>query len=220
MRWLCEAASYDAGDFFAFEVASGRLVDADHPLERAYSIPVVTRVGETEFARFSIDLALPRDDIDVEWIEPQTLVTGEAAVDNIPRVATLTFPAQLADKVCALYERHGEGAEHSSRARDLADIAMIASQVDIDGTELAGRVRAEEQRRRVAGTLTEPLPNTLTLPPVQQYDWSRRWTKATRGAPITFEDALALASALMDPILDGRAADARWDATQRACSHR
>lgn len=110
LRALCEAASYDAGDFFAFEVASGRLVDADHPLERAYSIPVVTRVGETEFARFSIDLALPRDDIDVEWIEPQTLVTGEAAVDNIPRVATLTFPAQLADKVCALYERHGEGA--------------------------------------------------------------------------------------------------------------
>ncbi len=37
LRALCEAASYDAGDFFAFEVASGRLVDADHPLERAYS---------------------------------------------------------------------------------------------------------------------------------------------------------------------------------------
>jgi hypothetical protein len=212
LQALREAVRHDADDFFLFEIASGHIVDADHPLERAFSVPVVARIGEKEFARFSIDLALPRDDVEWEWIEARTAVTGQSVVDGIPRVATLTFAAQLADKVCALYERHGESREHSSRARDLADIAMIASQVDLDGDELETRVRAEQARRIEAGTLAGPLPDALTLPRGQREDWARRWKNATRSAAIVFEDALASASALMTPVLAG----SRW---RRRCCH-
>jgi hypothetical protein len=118
---LREAIDHDAGDFFHFELAPGHVVDAEHPLERAYSVPVLARIGDKEFARFSIDLALPREHIDAEFIEAEPSVTGEEAVNGIPRLATLTFPAQLADKICALFEKHGEQRSHSSRARDLAD---------------------------------------------------------------------------------------------------
>jgi predicted nucleotidyltransferase component of viral defense system len=215
LRALREAVLHDAADFFEFDIASGHLVDGDHPLERAYSVPVVARVGDKEFASFSIDLALPRERVEAEWIEAQTEVTGETAVDGIPRIATSTFPAQLADKVCALFEKYGELRAHSSRARDLADIAMIASQVDLDGGELVERVRAEERRRIDAKTLDAPLPEALTLPKEQRQDWARRWRKATRGAPIAFDEALALASALVDPILSGSADGASWNAERQ-----
>jgi hypothetical protein len=215
---LQEAARQDAGDFFAFELGSGQFVEQEHPLERALSVPVVARIGEREFARFSVDLALPREDVDSEWVRPETTVTGNAVVDSLPPVATLTFPAQMADKVCAIYEIHGTAHTHSSRARDLADVAMIAEQVDLDGKRLGDRLRGEEQRRLDAGTLAAPLPEQLTLSAAQASDWSARWDRATRGAPINFERALQIAGDVMNPVLDGSvdgatwlAAEGRWD---------
>jgi hypothetical protein len=210
VKALEEALAHDAGDFFSFELAAGRMVDADHPLERAYSVGVVARVGGTVFAEFSVDLGLPREDLDVEVIEATPALTGEPSVDALPPIATLTFPAQVADKVCAVFERHGESRAYSSRARDVADIAMIAAQIDLDGSGLIERLRTEEQRRLAAGTLDGPLPDRLALEAAQREDWKGRWEKATRGAPIGFEDALSTASKLVDPLLSGAAAGARW----------
>jgi predicted nucleotidyltransferase component of viral defense system len=212
---LRDAAATDLGDFFTFEVLAGREVDAAHPLERALSVPVVARIGNREFARFSLDLVLPRNDVEPEWISAETSLTGVAAVDEIPRVATLPFAAQLAEKVCAIYERHGEGENHSTRARDLADIAMIAMQVDLAGKELHERTRSEERRRRDAGTLLEPLPDALVLSDAQRDDWRRRWSKATRDAPIEFDEALDFAAALMNPVLADSVENQRWHAASR-----
>jgi hypothetical protein len=88
-------------------------------------------------------------------------LTGASAVDEIPNVTTLSFPAQIADETCAIHERHGETGKHSTRARDLADIAMIAGQVDLYAPALSGHVRREERRRLQAGSLAEPLPASI-----------------------------------------------------------
>jgi hypothetical protein len=64
LKALREAAQHAVDDFFRFEISSGQVVDPDHPLERTLSVPVVAFLGEREFAKFNIDLALPRDDID------------------------------------------------------------------------------------------------------------------------------------------------------------
>jgi hypothetical protein len=88
--------------------------------------------------------------------------------------------------------------------------------VDLDASALTARVRAEERRRLVARTLDQPLPKRLILPKEQRQDWAGRWGKATRDAPIGFEDALALASALVDPVLFGATNGARWSAEQKA----
>lgn len=128
----------------------------------------------------------------------------------------LALPSQLADKVCAIFERHGADATFSSRARDLADLAMVAGQQAVDGSALDVAVQRESARRLAAGTLREPLPPALRLAAGQEADWRRRWTKATRGAPVAFDEALALAAAFVDPVLrrevDGRA----WSAAERA----
>jgi hypothetical protein len=214
LKALVEAAAHDLGDFFEFEIGRDQAeqVDPDHPLQRALSVPVLARIGATTFAEFSIDLALPReDDVEVEWIQPEATLTGQPEVDQTEPVAVLALPAQIADKLCALHERHRDG-HYSSRARDLADLAMIAQQKDSEGSRLISHVRREEARRRKAGTLIEPLPTTLQLAEEQIADWSLRWKKATRDAPITFEEARAVAAAFLNPVLDGAADGMRWKA--------
>jgi hypothetical protein len=218
LQSLVEAAALDLGDFFEFEIdrAAVTEVDPGHPLERAIGVPVQARIGGRVFADFSVDLALPRDDdVAVEWVEPDTTLTGEPEVDAIPPVALLALPAQVADKVCALFERHGADEKPSSRARDLADIAMIATQKDIDGAALAHHLRREEARRLQAGTLLQPLPAQLRLDAEQIADWGPRWKKATRGAPIEFGDAQTIAAAFMDPVLSGAADPMVWSAGEQ-----
>lgn len=144
-------------------------------------------------------------------MQPEATLTGQPEVDQIEPVALLALPAQIADKLCALHERHGDG-HYSSRARDLADLAMIAQQKDFEGSSLIAHVRREEARRRKAGTLIEPLPTTLQLAEDQIADWGRRWKKATRGAPVTFDEARAVAAAFLTPVLDGTADGMSWNA--------
>ena len=217
LKALVEAAGHDMGDFFEFEIVGGEAaeVDPEHPLERALSVPVIARIGATVFAPFSVDLGLPRgDELDVDWVKPPTTLTGKAEVDETPPVAVLAMPAQVADKVCALYERHGDD-NHSSRARDLADIAMVAMQEDVDGDALHRHLRREEARRRAVGTLRDALPPKLRLADAQIRDWKPRWKKATRGAPITFEDAQATAARFVDPVLQGAVIGLRWSSAEQ-----
>ena len=46
-------------------------------------------------------------------------------------------------------------------------------------------------------------------------DWSRRWVQATRGAPISFDEAQATAARFLDPLLDNSVAGRRWDASHQ-----
>lgn len=218
LQALEAAAARDLGDFFTFAVQSDELadVDPDHPLERAITVPVVARLGQKVHTEFHIDLVLPSADaIEVEWVQPEASLTGLPEVDGAAPIALLALPAQLADKLCAMYERHGPKAYYSSRPRDLADIAMIAQQKDVDGTSLLGHVRREEKRRRDAGTLQGPLPARLELPGAQLSAWAASWPKATRNAPLEINEALEAASLLLDPVLSGAAEGMTWVAAQR-----
>jgi hypothetical protein len=142
-------------------------------------------------------------------VQPEATLTGDPEVDQTEPVALLALLAQIADKVCALYERHGDG-KYSSRARDLADLAMIAQQKDVEGDQLIAHVRREEARRREAGTLAEPLPKKLRLAEEQVVDWVGRWARATRDAPLSFDEAQAVATAFLSPVLAGDAEGMRW----------
>ena len=215
LKALVEAAAHDLGDFFEFEIGRDEVqeVDPDHPLERALNVPVKARIGEALFAQFNIDLALPREasDVKFERISAPITLTGVAEVDKIEDVAVLDLPSQVADKLCAVFEMHPNG-QHSSRTRDLADIAMIAQQKDLDGDAVIARLRREQERRLTAGTLVDPLPQQFALSDAQIQDWSSRWKKATRNAPVTFEDAQAIVATFADPVLDGSAAGMTWSA--------
>ncbi|MGD9573086.1 MAG: nucleotidyl transferase AbiEii/AbiGii toxin family protein [Thermoleophilia bacterium] len=205
-------AATDLGDFFTFVVGEGSEAhrpDGDHA---SLAVPVVARLGAKEWARFSVDLHLPEVELPAEELASQTPLTGRDAVDQVPGAVALALPQQIADKVCAVHEVHGVEGAPSSRARDLADLALIAAQVGgLDGAELVRRTADEAQRRRARGTLPAGLPMALTLVTAQEDDWRSRWPKVARGAPLGFDDALTVARAFVDPVLDGSATGGIWD---------
>ena len=121
----------------------------------------------------------------------------------MPPLRTLAWPQQIAEKICEVFEQHG-GA-HSSRARDLADLGMIAKQVDgLDGTALIDALKPEAARRAPT-SMPDGLPAAFALGHSQETEWRANFKKASRSAPIDFDEALANAGALVGPLLDGSA---------------
>lgn len=205
-------AATDLGDFFRFEVdALAEPVD-DSPAEGAVGASVTAYLGVREWARFSVDLAPPRVGISSEEMSEQTTLTGLRAVDHVPGLRALPIAHQVADKTCAIFERHGVDGRPSSRARDLADLAMIAGQVGgMRADDIIAALMGEEKRRLGTGSLVEPLPPSLDLSPEQAADWRSRWGNATRGCPLGFDDSLSLARSFLGPLLADQAGGLSWD---------
>lgn len=205
LKALERAVGHDLDDYFAFEIARV----GDETADRARRVTVLARLGIREFARFRVDLAVPALDVPAERIEAPPL-TGVDEIDALPPVLALAWPQQIAEKVCATFEEHGDG--FSSRSRDLADLGLIARQVDgLRGSALIAALRAEEEQR-TSRSLPRGLPSTFALPEAQAREWRANFSKATRSAPISFDEALDLATRMVDPMLDGSAAGKTWDA--------
>jgi hypothetical protein len=92
---------------------------------------------------------------------------------------------------------------------------MVAAQKDMDGMELTAQLRREEERRLEAGTLMERLPGVLRLADTQEADWRVRWTRATRGAPIGYDEAIEAAAAFLNPVLQRAVEGKRWVAARQ-----
>lgn len=208
------AVTLDEDDFFSFEFVSPPTL-ADRVDDDTFEVRVRALIGQTPWLEFGVDLARPAIDVAAEPLEPRTTLTGIDAVDQLPPLQALRLPAQVAQKVCAMFEVHGQQGHFSTRARDLVDVAMIAMQVDtLPADELTDQLDREEQRRLERGKLTAPLPQSFTLSSEQQAAWRRTWAKATRRAPISFDDALAVTMAFLDPIL-GNDAQGVWSPESR-----
>jgi hypothetical protein len=93
---------------------------------------------------------------------------------------------------------------------------MIASQDDVSGDALDCDLRREEARRLARGSLVAALPSEFTLDPEQEAHWRTQWTRATRGAPISFDEAFALAALFLGPLLLGDVRGTRWSAATQA----
>jgi predicted nucleotidyltransferase component of viral defense system len=200
---LRKAASLDLGDRFAFEVGRPRQSRDDHAL----TIPVDAYIGAQRFEQFRVDLAPPRDNTPTESAGFTFVALGIPELDEHPAIRVIALSQQIAEKVCAIFERRGDA--HSSRARDLADIAAIAIQVDgIDGTEVIDALRREAKRR--GATLADGLPTTFELARPQAEEWARRWATLIRQPPIDFDQSLETARVFLNPVLRGNAAGAQW----------
>lgn len=205
---LERAVATDLDDFFAFEIVGEGEESDDH----ARRVSIRCRLGAREFARFRVDLSVPEPNVPYEEITAPPL-SGVPEVDDLPLIRALAWPQQIADKTCAVFEIRGN--QRSSRSRDLADLGMIARQVDgLQGSGLTAALRAEERRR--THTLPVGLPKRFELDQEQEAAWRAAFPRASRGAPIHFDEALELAQALIDPLLDGSAAGKVWATRSRA----
>lgn len=200
---LRQAVALDLGDRFAFEVGQPRQSSDDHAL----TVPITAYIGAQRFEQFRVDLAPPRGDTPTESADFTFVHLGIPELDEHPPIPVIALSQQIAEKVCAIFERRGD--MHSSRARDLADIASIALQVNgIDGTAVVEALRREAVRR--AETLSDGLPTTFGLEAAQAEEWRRRWSSLIRQPPISFDQALLTSERFLAPVLDGRAQGKRW----------
>jgi hypothetical protein len=130
-----------------------------------------------------------------------------------PVVALYPVIDHVADKVCAMYEKHG--ADHtisSTRYRDLVDLLLIAHREPLDGPRLRLALRTEVGRRTARGTALE-LPDTFTVPGP---DWPAGYrSSAEKVAGLadyrTIDQAAALAHTLLDPLLRVGDPPQRWN---------
>lgn len=138
-----------------------------------------------------------------------------------PTVKLYPILDHAADKICALYERHGSHQLASTRYRDLVDLILIALHESIDGQQLQTALRSEEIRRRRLGTNLE-LPRNFHLPRGPQ--WAQGYRAAAAdvaklGDYRTIEAAAAIANRFLDPILSAQDPGV-WAPSTQAWQHR
>ncbi len=199
-------------DPFEFDLHSAEIhADADPFGYGAETAKVKARalLAGQEFEPFSIDLTTRRHvDGAVDAVALKPIIDHET-LRELPTVPTTPIENHLADKICALYERHGAGgAKASTRHRDLADIVRIVRAIPFDAARLTLVLKREAGRRRMS------LPSMFETP---SDEWLTGFPRAAAGYaeyPREFWElpaALAFCGKCLNEILDGRRNSGRWD---------
>ncbi|MEG1907802.1 MAG: nucleotidyl transferase AbiEii/AbiGii toxin family protein [Gordonibacter sp.] len=197
-------AKTDLGDLVTFEFVRAEPIKVEDEYRSGLNVAFVPLLGGKRMQEISIDLVVDRVACGTpEVVEPADRIE----VAGIPTFNYRIYPlaSSLADKLCAMVETHSE--RYSSRVKDLVDVAIYATTVDVDGGELCKQVRIEASARGIA------LPDKFAAPDEWRrlYDSTfRKLVRQTGLSPKYSEMAVAeaLAAALFDPVLahevDGR----------------
>lgn len=208
-RELRDAAANDVGDWFRFEVGPPQAV---RNAANGIRLPVTAYVGTTVWASFHVDL-----------VGSDVTMTGEP--ENVPALARVVMPDveqhgyrayplvdHVADKVAATFDRYGDSEAPSTRYKDLVDLVAIVTEASIEAEPQMAALASEAERRRIK------LPRQFSVPAPDL--WERGYAaEAGRSLlPVarTLDEALAIVSPFLDPLLDGTARgtwepkEARW----------
>jgi len=194
----------EAGDLFSFVV--GRLVTMSGGVAGG-TVKVEVYLGGIPFGQFPIDLSTELPFVArVERYRPRPVVELPD-VDQLPEFRLYPLPDQVADKVCAMYERHGSGAVPSSRYRDLVDLVLITANFELDAGLTAEALTAEVRRRGLAP------PTRLHSPGAGWESGYRAEARRSSLAPELRElgAALLAAGACLEPLLAGEITAGIWD---------
>jgi hypothetical protein len=131
----------------------------------------------------------------------------------LPEFVLYPLADQVADKVSAMYERHGEAA--SNRWRDLADLVLLVSENDeLDAAQLSAALTV---RQRVARSpLT--LPAAMGIPGPE---WKAGYPAFARRETLIDERyhdldaALRFVGECLDPVLSREIVTGLWDSGRR-----
>ena len=203
---LRHLAQRDLGDFIFFEYEGAEPIKADDEYRSGLSVRFVPVMGVKRMQPISIDLVV--DEVPLEGAEPIS-PADRIDVKGLVTCDYLVYPvgAALADKLCALSERHNGRA--SSRVKDLVDIVIYALTCDIDGNDLQRRVQREIAVRKL-----EPM-GAFSLPEEWGASQARQYAKlcAQTGIPKhlhDIEEAPKLAARLFDCVLNRYGDGLQW----------
>lgn len=192
------ALTIDAGDWFRFEPGpSVPLADG----ERGVRVPMDALLGATRWASFHVDL-----------VGEGVRMTGTP--DEVPPLTPIQLPGlarpgyrayplvdHVADKTCAILERHGPAQRPSTRYKDLVDLVVLALHGRVEAEAQQAALRSEADRRGLV------LPARFDVP--DRGLWERGYAAEARRAvalPVnTLNEALAHVRPFLDPLLAGAA---------------
>lgn len=203
LKEMKDLAARDMGDFCRFELTKHEESLDENGYSRLLKLRFATYVGDQEKDPILIDLSLDCEPLfDPERIRPRnrTEVEGLISCDYL----LYPLPDQLADKFCAIMERH-LGGRVSSRMKDLADIVFYATEKSVSLKDLHYAIYAECRKRGME------VPDAFDAPE----EWRERFAAFAEKNRVPFEyrrfdEANELASRFYTPALEGRD-DMVWD---------
>lgn len=200
---LLAAQELDLGDHFSFAIE--RTTKLDQLAEgSAVRYHVRAELAGRLFEEFLLDVGF---DLPAGW-EPEMLLGPNflAFADIAPvEVPSLPLELQIAEKVHAYTRGYGKSGMASTRVKDLADLALIAS---------ASRVNADRLKRALRETFGQrdghELPGALPRPPL---DWRVPYARMALEVGLAAELVRGheLAARLLDPVLSGDLGTAVWE---------
>jgi len=206
---LRRLAERDLGDHFRFVYTGHRAILAGEaqPYTDGYRVVFDTYIGAQKKGSIGVDLSTGAG------LTAEPTITAPASALDLPRLVGFEYRLypvvdQIADKVCATAQRYDD--RPSSREKDLVDIVVLAVTQGIDGTALTTAIRTEISRREM-----DPIEHFVV-----PAEWGPAYKKLARRVPycadvVDIDTAQELASALIDPALNGTARGHRWQATAK-----
>jgi len=197
-------AGRDAGDPLTFILGSHRSMTGG---VTGVQIPVIAYLGATEFERFTIDLSTDLHTVArVERARPEPVISIPG-LPPLPEFVLYPLPDQVADKVCAMYERHGPRQGPSTRYRDLVDLLLIITALPLDAVSTTRSLVSESSRRQL------DLPAAL-IPPGPE--WTTGYRRVAGDSLVDpalhdLDSALVRAGACLDPLLSGTLTVGTWN---------
>lgn len=132
--------------------------------------------------------------------------------DPWPDVRMWPLEDHVADKVTAMYERHGASGLPSTRYKDLVDLVLIAIKSPLAGTATHTALHTEVSRRRLLGVRVT-LPAVFEIPDRSWRAGYRTQAGQAHDLPAEYRELdtiVPLADALVTPLLQGRPPRGRW----------
>ena len=132
----------DLEDFFRFELISVESLKQEKEFLSIYRLRYRVFIGINERTTISIDLALGcNPTAPIETMRPKNI---EGLLLSNPPYQLYPLVDHIADKVCAIIEKHGsKGDQESSRVKDLVDLCIIACNETVESRPLAFAIHSE-----------------------------------------------------------------------------
>ena len=208
---LRSAASIDLADHFRFEVElkEHRWERPGQPGTELAVLHVDAYAGVKRVGEFTVDVVIGSIVTGaVERITPDAVV--EMAGLGTPGYLLYPMVDHIADKVCATFELHPPDNRPSSRDRDLVDLVVIARTQAVGASALRTAIETERLHRGL------PQIRSYVTPP----GWRSTYARLARDVAEcrehrTYDQAVGLVQALLDPVLQDAGAAGRWDPTRQ-----
>ena len=200
---LRDAGLLDEGDYLQFELISATIVTGQDISKTHAGRRVLFDVyGDgNRVGKISVDLVagcgITDDPI---AMSPRNVVR----IPNLSQADYRLYPIvdQIADKLCAIFERHG--VIESSRQKDLVDLVIIALNEQPSASKLKVAIDSELSRRLLSK------PSAFAVP----ISWVAYNKKNELYVPAKYreiEDSVSLVATMLDPILSGAVIRGIWD---------